>query len=281
MTEYFIHNVRFYDHEPKAIHCMAYEESAERLALSRADGSIEIWNCSYRPYLYHVIGGNEESSVEALIWCHGRLFSAGLHGFILEYDLGTLQAKSHTAVTGGPTWCLALSPDKKKLAAGTEEGYVCLFDITEEGLLYDRTLDKQDGRILNIGWHKSGEYVVTGSVDFIRLWSLDKGQVTRFPVGRESRNKETIVWCVAILDDMTIVSGDSRGKTSFWDGKLGTLLDSVQTHKAHVQCLQVAPNQHSVYVAGVVYMMSPAIVEAVYGYIESVSNYRYNRWVES
>jgi len=255
---------------------MAYEESSERLALSRADGSIEIWNCSYKPYLYHVIGGDEESSVEALVWCNRRLFSAGLHGFILEYDLSTLQPKLHTAVTGGPTWCLALSPDKNKLAAGTEEGYVCLFDITEEGLLYDRTLEKQDGRILNIAWHKSGDYVVTGSVDFIRLWSLDKGQVTRFPVGRDSRNKETIVWCVAILDNMTIVSGDSRGKTSFWDGKLGTLLDSVQTHKAHVQCLQVAPNQRSVYVAGV----DPDIVEVNFVETGSKSG-RKHRWIKS
>jgi len=38
-------------------------------------------------------------------------------------------------------------------------------------------------------------------------------------------------------DDLTIVSGDSRGKTSFWNGKSGTLVDSYQSHKADVLCV--------------------------------------------
>ena len=33
--ERMLHNIRFYDHEPKAIHCMAYEDTTFNLALSR------------------------------------------------------------------------------------------------------------------------------------------------------------------------------------------------------------------------------------------------------
>lgn len=44
-------------------------------------------------------------------------------------------------------------------------------------------------------------------------------------------------------DDLTIVSGDSRGKTSFWNGKTGTLVDSYQTHKADVLAVAVAKDQ--------------------------------------
>lgn len=68
--------------------------------------------------------GDEDSSVEALAWCNGRLFSAGLHGFLLEYDLASCTVRSRTAVTGGPTWCLALSPNKQKLAVSCN---VCIF----------------------------------------------------------------------------------------------------------------------------------------------------------
>ena len=35
-------------------------------------------------------------------------------------------------------------------------------------------------------------------------------QITKFPVGRLNQEKETIVWCVGLLDDMTIITGDSR-----------------------------------------------------------------------
>ena len=42
---------------------------------------------------------------------------------------------------------------------------------------------------------------------------------------------------------MTVVSGDSRGKTSFWNGKTGTLVDSYQSHKADVLAVAVAKDQ--------------------------------------
>lgn len=44
-------------------------------------------------------------------------------------------------------------------------------------------------------------------------------------------------------DDFTIVSGDSRGKTSFWNGRTGTLVDSYQSHKADVLAVAVSQDQ--------------------------------------
>nr|XP_053634007.1 U3 small nucleolar RNA-associated protein 4 homolog [Cherax quadricarinatus] len=248
MGEFTLHNVRFYDFEPQAIQCMAYEESTSRLALSRADASVEIWNCERRPFVQLVLPGGDDSSVEALVWCNGRLFSAGFHGFILEYDLANGGIKSRTAVTGGPTWCLALSSDKKNLAAGTEEGYVCIFNIMDEGIMYDTTLEKQEGRILNICWHISGNYIVTGSVNYVRLWFLKEGRTTpprwdTAGVLKERRNMQ-----------------DFRGKTCFWNAELGTITDTVQTHQAGVLCLAVCSDQKSVYVAGV----DPVIVQVTH-----------------
>ena len=58
------------------------------------------------------------------------------------------------------------------------------------------------------------------------------------------------MWCVAITDDFVIISGDSRGTTSFWDGKIGTLLEEVNAHKAAVLCLCLSEDQQTVYSAG-------------------------------
>ncbi|KAK7083769.1 U3 small nucleolar RNA-associated protein 4 [Halocaridina rubra] len=250
MDEFVIHNVRFYDYEPRAIQCMSYEEESYRLALSRSDGAIEIWNCQNRPFLQLVLPAESDASVEGLAWCDGRLFSVGLHGYLIEYDLSAVGVKARYAVTGGPTWCLALSPDKKSLAMGTEEGYVCLFDVGSDDVLYNKTLEKQEGRILSICWHNGGNHIVTGSINCVRLWSLMDGRVTRCSFVHNKR-EEIIVWCVAILDDMTIISGDSRGSVCFWNGTLGTQTDYVQSHKAGVLCLAVGSDQSFVIVAGV------------------------------
>ena len=106
------------------------------------------------------------------------------------------------------------------MAVGTEEGLVCLFNITGEGRDYNRVLDMQEGRILCLAWHCDGVHIATGSTNTIRVWNIETGHPTaRMTYGRAERNKETIVWCVAITSDMTVISGDSRGKTSSWNGK--------------------------------------------------------------
>jgi len=54
-----------------------------------------VWNTSQR------IAGRKDAEISSLVWCesededepHGRLFSAGLDGFITEWNLRTLQPK--------------------------------------------------------------------------------------------------------------------------------------------------------------------------------------------
>lgn len=61
---------------------------------------------------------------------------------------------------------------------------------------------------------------LTGSLNSIRVWNTKTGHaITRMSVTK--RDQETIVWCLAVLSDNIIVSGDSHGRLSFWDGALG------------------------------------------------------------
>ena len=124
-------------------------------------------SCS--PFLRQWIPGNAESSVEALAWARGRLFSTGLHGLVLEHDLHSLATRNQFAVTSGPAWCMQYNAARNRLAVGTEEGYVCLFEVTEDGLSHDRVLDKQEGRVMCLAWHKSGDFIVTGK-SFVSLY---------------------------------------------------------------------------------------------------------------
>jgi U3 small nucleolar RNA-associated protein 4 len=52
---------------------------------------------------------------------------------------------------------------------------------------------------LSIVWHKDEEMIVTGGIDNIRVWDTNSGQVLqRISLGRIEKNKETLVWCLAI-----------------------------------------------------------------------------------
>ncbi len=93
-----VHRVRFIEHQPKAIHCLAFSDDTDlpRLAVSRSDSSLEVWASSDGLSYYQEtwVPGREDSSVEALVWCQGRLFSAGLTGeFEVVTDVFPLQCE--------------------------------------------------------------------------------------------------------------------------------------------------------------------------------------------
>ena len=65
------------------------------LAVSRSDSTIEIWKTRHSPVFQFTIfpPAEVEVSVEGLAWAGDRLFSCGLHGQLVEYDLITRQER--------------------------------------------------------------------------------------------------------------------------------------------------------------------------------------------
>ncbi|XP_076281680.1 UTP4 small subunit processome component l(3)72Dn [Lasioglossum baleicum] len=247
-----IHNIRFYNLEPRSVTCLSYESKTRKLALARNDNSIEVWNVGNAPFVEYTIAGRQENSIESILWIGPRLFSTGLHGMITEYNLTTLSIKSEVAVTGGAAWCMDLNHKKTCLAVGTEDGYINTFTVTNDALIYERIFDKQKGRILCIKWDNTGEMIYTGSVDTIRVWSAISGHaIHKMTTSRKETKKETIIWCLAVTDDNVIVSGDSRGCLSFWDPHMGTLIESHESHTADVLAVTLSHDMNIVYCAGV------------------------------
>ncbi len=245
-----VHRVGFFRPAPQAGQCLAYCADSGLLALSREGGDIEVWDvlqaCAVLRRRFYA---DEETSVESLAFARPkRLFSCGLHGLVVEHDLDSLSTRRKYAVSAsGPAWCIEYNAKSARLAVGTEDGQVSLYKVTpdEEEIDFDKTLDKQDGRILCLVWHKSGDYLATGSPDTIRFWDTRSGHVLRrMATGRDEKFRETIVWSVALTDDFTIVSGDSRGKTCFWDAKVGALNDAYQSHKADILAVCLNKDQN-------------------------------------
>nr|XP_033325661.1 U3 small nucleolar RNA-associated protein 4 homolog [Megalopta genalis] len=247
-----IHNINFYNLEPRSFTCLSYESKTRKLALARNDNSIEVWNVANAPFVECTIAGCQENSIESILWIDQRLFSTGLHGMITEYNLTTLSIKSEVAVTGGAAWCMDLNHEKTCLAVGTEDGYINTFTVTSDALIYERIFDKQKGRILCIKWDNTGEMIYTGSIDTIRVWSAISGlAIHKMTTSRKEAKKETIIWCLAVTDDNVIVSGDSRGCLSFWDPHMGTLIESHESHTADILAVTLSHDMNIVYCAGV------------------------------
>ncbi|XP_017779887.1 PREDICTED: U3 small nucleolar RNA-associated protein 4 homolog, partial [Nicrophorus vespilloides] len=253
MSECKLHSVRFYKPKPMAIYCMAYNKCSKKLAVSRSDASIEIWNLKNTPFIEKTIASNSRNySIEGLAWSGDRLFSVGLHALLIEYDLKKLAVKNFTSVTGQTAFCLDVNKSQTNIAVGTEQGYINIFTINDDGVAFEKFLDKQEGRILCLKYDATGNFLVTGGLDAIRIWNVKTGNaIHRMTTGRTKRKQETIVWCLAVTSDFTIITGDSRGKISFWDGNLGVAISNYTSHQADVLSLCLSEDEKTVYCSGI------------------------------
>eukprot|EP00731_Ephydatia_muelleri_P031736 Em0023g243a len=147
---------------------------------------------------------------------------------------------------------MCANSDQSMLAAGCEEGQVRLVEILSDGLCHVRGLDKQEGRILSLAWHPSGEFIVTGGADgTIRKYDVTCGRsVLRITLERYGP-QSTLVWSVKCLSDSTIISADSCGKVNFWNGVHGTLNRSFHSHKADTLAIAVSAHEDAIYVSGI------------------------------
>ncbi|XP_068618247.1 U3 small nucleolar RNA-associated protein 4 homolog [Battus philenor] len=253
-----LHRVRYYNPKPEPINSVSFNKIGKLLAVARADASIEIWDLNYAPFLIKFIPGAENTSVEALGWVDNRLLSTGLGGALLEWDLNTLSIKNTVVLTGYAAWCLDVNPSNTLVAVGTEQGHINLYSVENDEILYKKLFDKQEGRIMCCKFNKIGNILVTGSTDTIRVWNVETGHATcRISVSR--RGKETIVWCLAVLSDNIVVSGDSHGRLTFWDGTIGDQIESYTTHKSDILSIVVSDDEKSLYCSGV----DPAIMNFI------------------
>ncbi|XP_006730136.1 U3 small nucleolar RNA-associated protein 4 homolog [Leptonychotes weddellii] len=250
MGEFKVHRVRFFNYVPSGIRCVAYNNQSNRLAVSRTDGTVEIYNLSANYFQEKFFPGHESRATEALCWAKGqRLFSAGLNGEIIEYDLQALNIKYAVDAFGGPIWSMAISPHGSQLLVGCEDGSVKLFQITPDKIQFERNFDRQKSRILSLSWHPSGTHVAAGSIDYISVFDVKSGSaVHKMLVDRQYMSvskRKCIIWGVAFLSDGTVISVDSAGKVQFWDSATGTLVKNHLIASADVQSIAVSDQEDS------------------------------------
>ena len=90
MTECRVHRYAIYDVQPSAVTCLRYNKQLSCLALSRGNGSIEIWK-HYKDRCWDQFGFipfDEDRPIDTLEWTkYGQLISSGIDGSITQYDV--------------------------------------------------------------------------------------------------------------------------------------------------------------------------------------------------
>ena len=241
---YEVHRCRFVEASPNGITSVSISRSGKYVAVARQNGNIDIWATDGWLCL-KTIFGNGEGGIRFLSWLstqdvngieRERLISTGLNGSIVEWDLHSLTVKTVSDSYGGAVWGAAMNHSDTLLAIACEDGSIRLFDISQAGQInYLRAIGHHEGAALSVAFSLDDKHLASGGSDCtIRLWDIEENSNLQRMVVETYGTNRVCVWTMSYVAGNMLVTGDSLGRTQFWDTKMGILSQSFKKHQADV-----------------------------------------------
>lgn len=267
-----VHRSRFVPYPTSAISALAFSRSSDsgyltalpalKLALGRADGSIEIWNPQNGLWVQETVFPGDNRSIDGLVWTQDpdeldaqgkrvsgqqRLFSIASSPSVTEWDLATGLPKRESTGNFSEVWCLTAQPRGKQkdgneptptqeIVGGCGDGTIVLLSTADNDLQFKRFLARVGGkraRCMCVAY-QNRERIAAGFADaMIRIYDTRNGSLLRsmsLGVSLPGMPKNPMVWQVRCLPNGDIVTGDSNGEVRFWDGKSYSLSQRIAGH---------------------------------------------------
>ncbi|KRX83354.1 Cirhin [Trichinella sp. T6] len=239
---------------PTAVHIrsVSVESDLQKLALTRSDSSVEVWDCHKNLSFLKSYSCSNSGAMDCVVWCKKRIFCGGSEGVLFEFSLHSSTVQNFIKVAVSPIICMASSPKNDQIAVGCrKEGVIFVeFDDSNKPVITNKFLRQKD-RVQSMAWQEKGKLLVTGSVSNFRIWDVRTLQCLQKVSVCHSVGKKTRINALKFINDYILVSGDTAGHTSFWDINRGILLESKRSHKSSVQAVCVEKGTGVVYTSGI------------------------------
>lgn len=203
---------------------VAFSKEGDLLAVGGKDGAIRLWDTVARQPRGPALQGHR-GAINGLVFRDGTLLSGGVDGRILVWDLDHpeapprgLEGQDGADLRG--IWSLALSFDRKILAAGDDQGRVRLWSLDPERFLGE-TSKRHRGIVYGLAFNPDTDLLASGAQDgLIRLWDVRQRKLVIELKGHE----EPVSGLAFSPDGRTLASSSVDRTVRLWNPKSGRQL---------------------------------------------------------
>ncbi len=215
-------------------------QSPSLLATNGYDRLIRLWNATNGQALQVLHGYRNKAYVAHFQPPAGKLLATGhADGMVRlwQFDAGTPRLQRQLVGHSSNVFTLAFSPEGARLASGSNDGTILLWDSTTGQQL--RTLSGHSQDIYSVAFSPDGQLLVSTSPDqTIRLWDAQSGrEVRRFA------NGGCTSWSAIFHPNGEwVASGDFDQQVRLWEVATGRLLQTWSGHQWEIEKVAFSPD---------------------------------------
>ena len=208
---------------------VAYCSAGTRIASGSAGGAVKIWDAAGGAEVANLTGHANRVTALACSADGTRLVSSSYDKTVKIWDaatnaeIRTLTSQPRGANRGSPLFpgiptdplqvnAVALSPDSTRIASGSYDGTITIWDATTGAEL--ATLTRDTGEVNAVAYSPDGTRIASGSADnTITIWDA----ATRAEVATLTGHTDRVTSLACSPDGTRIVSGSNDGTVKVWD----------------------------------------------------------------
>uniref|UniRef100_A0A2K5N612 UTP4 small subunit processome component n=1 Tax=Cercocebus atys TaxID=9531 RepID=A0A2K5N612_CERAT len=221
MGEFKVHRVRFFNYVPSGIRCVAYNNQSNRLAVSRTDGTVEVYNLSANYFQEKV--GCEDGSV--------KLFQITPDKIQFERNFDRQKSRILS---------LSWHPSGTHIAAGSID-YISVFDVKSGSAIHKMIVDRQHMGVSKrkcivwgVAFLSDGTVISVDSAGKVQFWDSATGTLVKSHL---IANADVQSIAVAEQEDSFVV-GTAEGTVFHFQ------LVPVTSNSSEKQWVRTKPFQH-------------------------------------
>jgi WD40 repeat protein/serine/threonine protein kinase len=135
-------------------------------------------------------------------------------------------------------WCVAFSPDSRRIVLGSVSGIIQVWDIETGALVF--TIPGNDGFVYSLTYSPDGKFIASGLHDrgMIKIWDAQTGEAVK-----TLRGHDWVVECVRFSPDSQHLLSVSQDDTvKLWDSVIDRTAIKIGGHARFIQSIAFSPD---------------------------------------